>query len=70
MATQSEFVNYISGQIAENVIIAYVGVTNAVCLGWPNLTAHNVETYRAPFPKSISNKILIIGETANPWSQL
>lgn len=68
MATQSEFVDYISGQIAENVIIAYVGVTNAVCLGWPSLAAYNVETYRAPFPKSISNKILVIGETMSPWS--
>ena len=27
-----------------------------------------MSNYRAPFPKSISNKVLIIGETASPWS--
>ena len=66
--TENAFVEYISHQIAQNPIIGYPGMMTANCLGWPNLTAHNVEKYRSPFPKSTKNKILIIAETGNAWN--
>ena len=68
IATEAEFVDYISQQIAESIPFAYSGIQEAFCISWPNLTAHNVENYRAPFPNSLANKILIIGDTNNPWA--
>ena len=38
----------------------------AWCLHWPNLSQHNPEHFRSPFPTSIKNKMLIIAEQNNP----
>ena len=48
IATEAEFVDYISQQIAESAIIGFPGIQEAFCIVWPNLTDYNVETYRAP----------------------
>jgi len=63
---QTEFVNYLASLIPKNPF-SYQGIEGALCLGWPNLTAFNVEQYRQPFPSKINNKIVVIGETNNPW---
>jgi len=63
---QTDFVNYLASLIPKNPF-SYQGIEGALCLGWPNLTAFNVEQYRQPFPSNINNKIIVIGETNNPW---
>lgn len=68
IGTVSDFAKYLSLQVNQNVIVSMQGLQYAVCLNWPNLTDFHVEKYRDPFPKSIKNKILVIGETNNPYS--
>jgi len=63
---QTAFVEYLASLIPSNPF-SYQGIEGALCLGWPNLTNFNVEQVRGPFPGSIANKILVIGETNNPW---
>ena len=64
--TETSFVNYLSTLIPKNPF-SYQGLEGALCLGWPNLTAFNVEQYRDQFPGNISNKVIVIGGTNNPW---
>lgn len=63
---QTAFVEYLSSLIPSNPF-SYEGIEGALCLGWPNLTAFNVEQFRGPFPGTIANRIIVIGETNNPW---
>jgi len=63
---QTAFVDYLANLIPKNPF-SYQGLEGALCLGWPNLTAFNVEQYREQFPGTINNKIIVIGETNNPW---
>jgi hypothetical protein len=56
IASETTFENYISKQIAENPMIGMLGMINAFCLTWPNLTTNDVERYRSSFPESIKNK--------------
>lgn len=67
--TAPEFTTYLSQQMLKNPIMGYRGMSrNARCLNWPNLSKHNLEQYRSPFPKTIQNKMLMIAETNNPKS--
>ena len=60
---ETSFIDYLSKQIARNNLIAYQGIDLGACIGWPNLTSHNLEKFTGPFPASISNKILIVAES-------
>jgi hypothetical protein len=62
----NSFVGYLSKQAQINSLIAYQGLTAAAGLGWPNLTAYNVQKFTGPFPSQIGNKILVIAETNDP----
>src|SRR5271154_1474861 len=62
----TDFLNYLSDQLAQNPLIGIGGLSAAVCTNWPNLSAHDVERYRQPFPGETKNKLLIIGVTGDP----
>lgn len=62
----TDFIEYFSGQLTKNPLVAYYGWNAAPCLSWPNLTSFNVERYRQPFPKATKNKLLVIGVTGDP----
>ena len=62
----TDFVNYLSEQLAENPFIGYYGLGAATCLSWPNLTNQDVERYEGPFPKQTKNKLLVVGVTNDP----
>lgn len=64
--TTAELLSSLSKQISQNPVIAFTGLSDAVCLNWTNLTTHNVEQMSPPFPPSVQNKMLIIAETNNP----
>lgn len=63
----TDFVNYLSDQLAENPLIGYYGLTVSSCLSWPNLTNQDVERYGGPFPKQTKNKLLVVGVTNHPF---
>jgi len=65
--TTETFVDYISNQInTGNPLVGYEGVSFAQCLSWPNLSSYDVERITSPFPKSLKNKILVVGVTDDP----
>ena len=64
--TSTDFINYLSDQLAQNPLIAFNGLGDATCLNWPNLTTSDVQRYRQPFPGEIKNKLLVIGVTGDP----
>ena len=54
----------ISNQLATlDPIVAYMSLSTAVCLGWPNLTSYDAERYTGPFPNALKNKMLVVGVT-------
>ena len=62
--TQATFVDYLSKQLATlDPIVAYMSISTAVCLGWPNLTAYDLERFTGSFPKTLKNKMLVVGVT-------
>jgi len=62
--TQATFVDYLSKQLATlDPIVAYSSISTAVCLGWPNLTAYDLERFTGSFPKTLKNKMLVVGVT-------
>jgi TAP-like protein len=64
--TTSSFVNYISQQSKQDALVAYEGVSFALCLSWPNLSSYDIERITSPFPASLNNKVLVIGVTDDP----
>lgn len=62
----TSFTNYISSQIDQNIIVGGLGISTAICLGWPNLEAYDVERVQSPFPAKLRNKVLVIGVTGDP----
>lgn len=64
------FANYLYGQIKDDPLIAYLGFTNANCIGWPNLTSYNLEKYTSSFPSNIHNKMIIIAEPNNGFTSI
>jgi hypothetical protein len=56
----NSFVQYISAEAEQNGFTAYRSLDIASGLGWPDLTAHNIERFTGPFPNEIKNKILIV----------
>ena len=62
--TPATFVDYLSEQLATlDPIVAYGSISTSGCLGWPNLTSHDLERYTGPFPNALKNKILVVGVT-------
>ena len=67
--TPATFVDYLSEQLATlDPIVAYMSISTSVCLGWPNLTSHDLERYTGPFPNALKNKMLVVGVTDSAWN--
>lgn len=64
--TPSTFGAKISNQIAINPLVGYTSTSFAPCLGWPDLSAFDVEQFRGTFPSTLKNKMLIIAGTNDP----
>ena len=65
--TTESFVDYISNQINNgSALVGYEGVSFAQCLSWPNLSSYDVERITSDFPKTLKNKILVVGVTQDP----
>jgi hypothetical protein len=62
----NSFVQSLSQEATEDGFIVYRTMWAATGLGWPNLTAYNIERFTGPFPSNIRNKILIV---AAPYSE-
>lgn len=61
------FVNKWANQTQQNSLVGFLSNSMALCLGWPNLTAYDVERVSPlEFPKNLSNKMLVIGVTDDP----
>ena len=64
--TPTTFGAKVSNQIAINPLVGYISTSFAPCLGWPDLTAFDIERFTGPFPKTLKNKMLVIAGTNDP----
>ena len=64
--TLDTWMDQIYSQIETNPLIAYMGIPTSACLGWPNLTAYDLEIYKGPFPAKLNNKMLVLGGVNDP----
>ena len=64
--TVATFSERVSTLISQDPLSGFLPLTFATCLGWPNLTAYNVERFTAPFPSKLENQILVLGITNDP----
>jgi hypothetical protein len=64
--TPTTFGAKVSNQISINPLVGYISTSFAGCLGWPNLTAFDVELFGGVFPSTLKNKILVIAGTNDP----
>lgn len=62
----SAFVDHMLYQIDQDLIAGGLGLSVAVCLGWPDLEAYGVERPSTPFPETLRNKVLVVGITGDP----
>ena len=64
--TPATFGAKVSDQIAINPLVGYISTSFAACLGWPNLSAFDVERFNGAFPSKLKNKMLVIAGTNDP----
>lgn len=64
--TPQTFGAKVSEKIAINPLVGYISTSFAPCLGWPDLSAFDVEQFRGTFPSTLKNKMLIIAGTNDP----
>ena len=61
------FAEHASNLVEKIPLSAYISISVAICLGWPNLSPYNIEHFTENvFPSNLANKLLIVGVTNDP----